>query len=100
MSEEHKLDKFHKHEALDRAWIMFQMVNDWLVDHPYIEADAVLSPMAGAASQALWNLYQEIGAREEMGIPRCDVVPLPVINMPEESDLMRSLSRRAAGGGE
>lgn len=58
-----KLDDYHRHEALDRACMLSQIVATWLIDHPYIEAHPDLSRKAATAFEALSDLYQAIGVR-------------------------------------
>ena len=59
-----KLDKFHKHEALDRANMLAHMVEDWVDDHPFVSARPELKAHAEEACRQLASLYQAIGAVE------------------------------------
>lgn len=56
-----KLDAFHRHEALDRAWILASNVGEWLAEHPYVEAKPKFKQLAEAAIDSLYQLYQQIG---------------------------------------
>lgn len=56
-----KLDDYHRHEALDRANMLANMVATWLLEHDYIAAHPELTRKAAEAFEALSALYQEIG---------------------------------------
>lgn len=79
MSNKVELDAFHKHEAMDRAWMFADMLGDQLADHPYIESDPALKKMAEDAIGSLYKLYQEIGSRDEPIRP----MRVPAIDLPE-----------------
>lgn len=89
-------------EWLSKNRSAYRDERDLMDYHPvYIGSKELCHATADSARQTITNRDKaRQQARAEGRIPRCDVVPLPVVNMPEESDLMRSLSRRAAGGGE
>ena len=52
-----ELDEFHKHEVLDRACTMFEMLDHLLEDHPAVKQNERLRALYEGASQALWRLY-------------------------------------------
>ena len=56
-----KLDKFHYHEALDRAYIVNDIVNEHLLDHPVISTHKPLKKKVKKAVRLLAEVYQEIG---------------------------------------
>ena len=51
----------HAHEALDRCHVLLCMLNDHLLQHPYVESDADVRREVEAASDALSKAYQLIG---------------------------------------
>jgi hypothetical protein len=55
------LDKFHRHEALDRCSLLVDMVGMWLLDHPYVEAHDSVQALVAAAHINLSRAYQMIG---------------------------------------
>ena len=57
-----KLDKFHHHEALHTASIFMDMVARDLCEHRAVEGDTKRLKLAEKAHQALFDLYQLIGA--------------------------------------
>jgi len=59
------LDEFHYHEALDRAHIICQNINDHLVQHPVCKLDKEVSKKVEDALTALYDAYQTIGQRSE-----------------------------------
>ena len=52
------LDKFHAHEALDRAFIMSEMFGLSVLEHPFIFKNEKLKEKAEEISQGLFDLYQ------------------------------------------
>jgi hypothetical protein len=58
----HVIDKFHIHEALDRAGLMVEMVESVLLKHPFIESQPKLRNKVEKASELLATVYQLIGA--------------------------------------
>ena len=60
-NEQVKLNPGHAHEALDRCHVLLCMLNDHLLQHPYVESDADVRREAEAASKALGRAYQLIG---------------------------------------
>lgn len=58
-----KLDDYHAREALDRAFMLAEMVDTYLVEHPYIVADTRMLRLAIDASMALAQIYLVIGEK-------------------------------------
>lgn len=58
-----KLDKFHKHEALDRTWLFVDMIASFLLEHPYIQQNKSLKRKVKKAFGLLYEVYQEIGLK-------------------------------------
>lgn len=53
-------DKFGRHECLDRAALLMDAVDDWLLQHKGLKKSE--HKLAEKAHKALFDLYQEIGA--------------------------------------
>ena len=60
-NEQVKLNPGHAHEALDRCHVLLCMLNDHLLQHPYVESDAEVRREVEAAGKALGRAYQLIG---------------------------------------
>lgn len=60
-----KLDKFHRHEALDRTYILMDSIDSYLLEHPYIADNLEYVQIATDAFNSLHNLYQKIGTENE-----------------------------------
>lgn len=58
-----KLDEFSAHEALDRAAMVTSIFEDWVHQHPFVQADPALKSMADHALKAASDLHQAIGAK-------------------------------------
>lgn len=56
-------DPFLTHEALHMTCFLMKSVDTELLEHPAIQADAHWLKLATAAHQALFELYQAIGAQ-------------------------------------
>ncbi len=56
-----KPDPYLTHEALDRAWMLANMVETHLADHPYIAARAGLRRKADQAVKNLIDIYMIVG---------------------------------------
>jgi hypothetical protein len=56
-----KLDRFHYHEALDRAYIVANMTDDVLFQHPVIQKHKNLKKKVEKAENLLYEVYQLIG---------------------------------------
>lgn len=55
------MDKFHRHEALDRAYLLMENIDTYLLSHPYIASNEAYSRLSSQAFQKLHELYQLIG---------------------------------------
>jgi hypothetical protein len=58
---EEQLDEFYYHEALDRSYIVANMIEDVLVEHPVIEKHKELKEKVQKAQELIIEVYQEIG---------------------------------------
>jgi len=56
-----KLDKFYYHEALDRAYIVANMTDEVLFQHPVIQKHKNLKKKVEKAENLLYEVYQLIG---------------------------------------
>jgi len=56
-----KFDKFHYHEALDRAFIVANMVDEYLMEHPVVQKHKELKKKVKKAETLLYDVYQLIG---------------------------------------
>jgi len=56
-----ELDRFHYHEALDRAYICAEMVENLLVQHPVIMKHSELKERIDKAQELIVEAYQLIG---------------------------------------
>lgn len=63
--EQIKLDAFYWHEALDRSYMLIDMIQDYLLDHPVFEQNEKLKEKVEQAQMLLSEVYQEIGSRED-----------------------------------
>jgi len=74
MSKNLKLDEFHYHEALDRAYILGSLLDTTLVNHPVIKKHKDLKKRIKKAQQLIMEAYQIIGGME------VDLFPKPSDN--------------------
>ena len=58
----HELDEFHYHEALDRTYIVCNLMEDLLIEHPAIIQNDSLATKVKLAQDLLLEVYQEIGS--------------------------------------
>jgi hypothetical protein len=56
-----KLDVFYYHEALDRAYIVANTIEDVLVEHPVIKKHKELRKRIKKAQQLILEVYQLVG---------------------------------------
>lgn len=63
------LDEFYYHEALDRSYIVVNMIEDLLIEHPVIKKHKNLKKQVKKAQQLILDAYQEIGGRENELFP-------------------------------
>lgn len=61
-----KIDDYSRHEALDRSFLLMDMIYQILVSHPYIQSQPKLQAHAEKAADQLNKVYQAIG-REHLG---------------------------------
>lgn len=59
-----KLDEFHYHEALDRSYLVANIIEDALVKHPVIRKHRNLKTKIVKAQTLIVEVYQEIGGLE------------------------------------
>lgn len=55
-----KLDRFHYHEALDRAFMVGNIVDEYLCEHPVVQKHPELKERVEKATQLLAETYQII----------------------------------------
>jgi hypothetical protein len=59
---------YHRHEALDRASLLCDMIGNYLLDHQFIQADEGLRADVERALGILADVYQRIGAQHLGGV--------------------------------
>ena len=59
MSEQ--IDEYHVHEAMDRCSLIASIIEDHLMQHPYVQQNADVRKLLCAASEAINDAYQLIG---------------------------------------
>jgi hypothetical protein len=57
---------FGCHEALHMAHVLGEAVAERLCEHPAVQMDSAWAALAGKAREALFQLYQAIGAKHLM----------------------------------
>jgi hypothetical protein len=57
-----KLDEFHWHEALDRAYLAFEFFNERVADHAAVQSKPELKRDAEEIADRMFRLYQSLGA--------------------------------------
>jgi len=55
------LDRFHYHEALDRAFMVGNIVDEYLAEHPVVQKHKELKEKVEKATELLAEVYQIIG---------------------------------------
>jgi len=55
------LDRFHYHEALDRAFLVGNVVDEYLSEHPVVQKHKNLKKRVEKATRLLAETYQIIG---------------------------------------
>lgn len=70
MNEE--IDEYHVHEAMDRCHVLACMLDDHLIQHPYVQQDSDVRKLLCAASDAIGAAYQMIGGSR---LPSAEVPP-------------------------
>lgn len=61
------MDKFTKHEALDRAFMVLDIFGSYVMENRFIEKRTKLNEAAVRAHNALYDLYQAVGAEIDNG---------------------------------
>jgi hypothetical protein len=56
-----KIDDYAQHEAMDRAYLMFEMVSTHLKEHKYVDSKPRLRSKVDLVTSLLWEIYQSIG---------------------------------------
>lgn len=56
------MDKFHRHEALDRTHVLMDSIDSYLLCHPYITHNSRYNKLVNEAFDRLHEVYQLIGA--------------------------------------
>lgn len=59
-----KLDEFHWHEALDRAALLADMIEQQLSRHPVIEQDPELDRLVDEAIGKLVDVYAKVAEKD------------------------------------
>ncbi len=63
MSKKEKLDRFHYHEALDRAYVLTTIIDDILLSHPIVKKHENIKKKVEEALELLVDAYQAIGQK-------------------------------------
>ena len=58
------LDEFYYHEALDRSYIVANMIQEVLIEHPVVKKHKKLNKRINKAQQLIIEAYQIIGGLE------------------------------------
>lgn len=61
MSKKSKLDEFHYHEALDRSYVVGEIIENTLATHPVIKKHKQLKTKIEKAQELIIEVYQELG---------------------------------------
>lgn len=56
------VDAFARHEALHMSLFLCEAVGEQLLEHPAVAARSDWAALAAQAHDALWRLYQAVGA--------------------------------------
>lgn len=56
-----KIGKLYYHEALDRSYLIIQMVEDYLIKHPATNAHPEIKEKIEKAQELLSEAYQDFG---------------------------------------
>lgn len=59
-----KLDVFYYHEALDRSYVVADIIDRTLLEHPVIKSHPALENKIVKAQELIVEVYQEIGGLE------------------------------------
>lgn len=67
MANKPKLTEWHYHEALDRAYMIGDIIDRNLIQHPVCKLDKEVNALVEEASMKIFEAYQLLGQR------RCDL---------------------------
>lgn len=56
-----RVDKWHRHEAMDRLSMMIDMWEKFIEDHPAIQVNPAVKSMAKFIGEEMGDLYQIVG---------------------------------------
>lgn len=56
------LDQWYAHESLDRMFLVMEMFNQYVLDHPFVEKTPRLKARAEKLSEDMMKMYQRIGS--------------------------------------
>lgn len=56
-----KLDDFHYHEAMDRLFMVTQILDDFVAEHPAIKRHKEVKKLVDRAGGSLAKAYQDMG---------------------------------------
>jgi hypothetical protein len=60
-----RLDEYHWHEALDRAFLAVEWFNEYVEEHPAVRGTPDLRQKAQMVTEQLADFYQSVGAAGE-----------------------------------
>ena len=58
------LDEFHYHEALDRSYVVAEILENTLIEHIVIQENKQLKEKLEKAQELIIEVYQEIGSMQ------------------------------------
>ena len=58
------LDEFHYHEALDRSYVVAEILENTLIEHIVIQENKQLKEQLEKAQELIIEVYQEIGSMQ------------------------------------
>ena len=56
------LDQWYAHESLDRMFLVMEMFNQYVLDHPFVDKTPHLKARAEKLSTDMMEMYQRIGS--------------------------------------
>ena len=70
------LDPFHAHEVIDRSHVICCMIDDFLLDHPYVVAHPDIKAKIEKGQMLLADAYQELSRVADTEFPDpTDIAP-------------------------
>jgi hypothetical protein len=63
------LDRFHYHEAQDRAYMIGNMINEYLTEHPVIMKHKKLRKLVKQAEKNIFNVYNAMTSYDQKIFP-------------------------------